>query len=115
MTTTTDLYGKSYGTYTKMRSIDDRGGKKYKRVHPDMAKALRDRFDGGSASVWHPDKPGVILHDIENFWDGPSEVTYLGDGEMEYTSPYSGDKDRFNLTGYYDRAGNHIERGTEEY
>jgi hypothetical protein len=105
-----DIYGEPHGTYSKSPSIDSEGGEQYQRVHPDVAKALRARFDGGSASVWHPIKPGVILHDIENFWDGPSEVAYLGDGELAYTSPYSGDTDHFNLTGYYDRDGNFTTR-----
>ena len=111
-----DIYSEPYGEpYVKGPAIDSEGGQEYQRVHPDVAKALRDRFDGGSASVWHPDKPGVILSDIENWWDGPREVKYLGDGEMEFTNPWNGDVDRFNLTGYYDREGNFTVRGTEQY
>jgi hypothetical protein len=93
--------------YIKQPSIDDPdGGQQYRRVTPEMQLALRRRFDGGSAAVFHPDKPGVVLHDIENFWDGPSEVTHLGDGEFEYRNPYNGDTDRFNARGYYDHDGN---------
>jgi len=93
------------GEYTKMRSIDDPGGQKYRAVPPEIAQALRRRFDGGSASVYHPDKPGVILQDIENFWDGPREVKVLDNGDLEYTCPYNGRSDRFNAHGYYDDNG----------
>jgi hypothetical protein len=99
------------GAYRKRRSIDDKGGKRYRLVSPEMRAALYRRFDGGSASVWHPDKPGIVLHDIENFWDGPTEVRWLGDNEFEYTSPYNGDTDRFNTVGYYDRQGNLVPWG----
>lgn len=103
----TDIYAEGHGVYVKGPAIDDpEGGQRYQRVHPDMARALWRRFDGGSASVWHPDKPGVILSNIENWWDGPFKVTHIGGGVMEYTSPCSGELDRFCVDGYYDRGGN---------
>ena len=47
----------------------------------------------------------MILHDIENFWDGPKEVRDLGNGDLEYFNPWTEETDRFRADGYYDERG----------
>ena len=104
-----DPYSDRYGPIDRGGpSIDDpTNGPTREAVHPDINKALRNRFEGGGDGAWHPDKPDTILHNLGNFWDGPREVRHLGGGELEYTSPYDGRKDRFNAKGYYTEGGEH--------
>jgi hypothetical protein len=111
-----DPYAQPYGTVDRGGpSIDDpTNGPSYQGVHPDISKALQNRFEGGGRGVWHPEKPGVILHNLGNFWDGPREVKHLGGGELEYTNPWNGDSDRFNADGYYNRKNEHVPWNPED-
>ena len=91
--------------YISQRSIDDFGGKEYERATDEQTRACRRRFEGGSATVGHPKRPGWLLHDIGNFWDGPKAVRVREDGDLEYTNPYTKETDRFNAEGSYYRDG----------
>ena len=109
-----DRYAVGHGVYRKRASIDGGGGQRYRLVHPDILHALSYRFDRYRPAVWKPGRRDAILYDIENFWDGPTEVKHLGGGELEYTSAYTGAVDRFNINGYYNEAGQLVAWSREE-
>jgi hypothetical protein len=95
-------------TYQPGPSIDDPSdGPKYTLAPESVSRACQRRFERGGPAVLHPDKPGHYLHDVGNFWDGPSTVKDEGDGTLSYNNPYTHQSDRFDEHGYYDSEGNH--------
>lgn len=91
--------------YHTNRSIDDEGVQAYELAMDEMAKACRHRFENRGVTVIDPDRPGYLLHDIDNWWDGAKNVRVLDNGDLEYTSPWTGETDRFNEKGTYYRDG----------
>lgn len=95
--------------YISEPSIDDEGGQHYELATDEQSRACRRRFEGGGKTVLDPNRPGYLLHGIGNWWDGPTEVRILENGDLEFTSPYTGETDRFNANGYYRKDGSFSE------
>jgi hypothetical protein len=73
---------------------------------PDwVTRATRRRFETSRPAALDPDRPGHYLADVGNFWDGPSEVDNNGDGTLGHVNPYTGERDRFDEHGWFDRTG----------
>jgi hypothetical protein len=80
------------GDTWRSHTIDDPDGQEYKVAPKEHADALNARFEQGSGPVvWHPTKPNTLIHDPNNFWDGPRHVTVHDDGSYGY-SGYHGDE-----------------------
>ena len=52
--------------YHTNRSIDDEQGQAYELAMEEMAKACRHRFENRGVTVIDPERPGHLLHDINN-------------------------------------------------
>jgi hypothetical protein len=80
------------GDTWRSHTIDDPEGSEYTVAPKEHADALNARFEHGSGPVvWHPTKPNTLVHDPNNFWDGPRHVTVNDDGSYGY-SGYHGDE-----------------------
>lgn len=86
-------------------TIDAPEGYEYRPASEQVHVTLSKRFDLHAPVGIHPDRPNVVLWNIGNFWDGPSEVVINDDGSYTYTSPYTGETDRFNDDGYWTQSG----------
>ena len=82
-------------------------GYEYTPASQEAHRILGRRFDVVQPTAIHPDKPGVLLYHIGNFWDGPTEVRDNGDGSYTHTNPYTGESDRFDAAGYWTADGEH--------
>lgn len=86
---------------------DDPDGYEYTPAPAEVQTACRWRFeDFGITGVGT--EPNTYLHGIGNFFDGAYTVRVLEDGSLSYTSPYSGDTDRFNADGYWRVNGDFV-------
>lgn len=65
-------------------------GQEYEIAPQEHADALNKRFGRGSGPVvWHPKQKNRLIHSPNNFWDGPTHVDILRDGNYGFHG-YSG-------------------------
>ena len=76
-------------------AIDAPEGYEYTPAPADVQAVMRARFDDNGLTAIDPNRPGVLLHNVGNWWDGAHEVTDNGDGTFSYTNPYNGYVDTF--------------------
>lgn len=88
-------------------------GYEYTPAPAQVQAAMRARFEDQGITALDPDQPGMYLHNVGNFWDGPYTVKDNGDGSFTYRNPYSKDEDRFDLHGYWTRDGEYRRRNAE--
>lgn len=88
-------------------TIDDPRGYEYTPAPDDVQTTMRRRFEDNGLTAIDRTAPNVYLHGAGNWWDGPYAVTDNGDGSYTYRSPYTGNTDRFDAAGYWDRNGQH--------
>lgn len=89
---------------------DDPKGYEYIPAPDYVREMMHNRFDKWGLTAISPEDPDVILHCVENYWDGPYTVRrYETQIELEYVyvyrNPYNGDTDVFNEFGYFTRNG----------
>lgn len=82
-------------------------GYEYTPASEEVHRILGRRFDTVQPVGIHPDRPGVLLYHVGNFWDGAKEVLDNGDGSYSYRNPYNGYTDRFDADGYWAKDGQH--------
>lgn len=57
------------------RHIDDPDGTSYTIAPEDISRAICRRLDPRPV-VFHPTQENVFIFDPDNFWDGPTHVTW---------------------------------------
>jgi hypothetical protein len=93
-------------------ALDAPEGYEYTPASAEVHRALAARFERAAPCSIHPGKPGYVLYDVGNWWDGASEVKDNGDGSYSYTDPYSGHADRFDADGYWTADGEYKRRSS---
>lgn len=72
--------------YHAAPGIDEVEGRSYKWADPEDVRAVQQRFDSRKPVVKHPTEPNTLIHDPENFWDGPSHITKHGPGHYSWNN-----------------------------
>jgi hypothetical protein len=85
-------------------------GYEYTPASDEVHRIFGRRFDTVRPVAIDPERPGTLLYDVGNWWDGASEVTDNGDGSYSYTNPYKGRTDRFDAHGYWTSDGEYKRR-----
>lgn len=88
-------------------TVDDADGYLYLPAPDHVQRAMRRRFENHGITAYDLNKSGHYLHDVGNFWDGPSTIRDNGDGSYTYRNPYNGNEDRFDEHGSWWSDGQH--------
>lgn len=88
--------------------IDDPNGYEYTPAPAEVQTMMRRRFDDNGITAIDPNHSYMLLHNIENSWDGAYSVCDNGNGTFTYLNPWTQESDTFSAIGYYNRKGEFV-------